>query len=128
RRLLAEHGFDAGDDAWKRLLEAGPAMAAKVGNDGAQSQRLRHPSGGPKGLDRASPDSVVRRSQVDQVDRVADGGGQVVLPAAPTERLDFRRLVPGRAPHLRAADEDLETIAADLDGAIHRVEDLATAG
>ncbi len=109
-----EHLLEGVDGSVEPGLEAGAEMRADVEDHGVRTDRLRRVEREPERVDRLAVDLVVRRGEIDEVQRMAHDPDDVGLHAPLAEAGDRLGLVVRRPPHAGRLREHLHALAADL--------------
>ena len=120
----------AGTQRFMPAFSPGAEMRADVEHDAVRVDRARDLHRVPQRGARLLVDLLVRRGEVDEVERVREhaAGRDAELRAALLERLEVRRIVVRRPPHPRALREELHRVGAHRLGAVERRVDAARGG
>ena len=122
-----ERGLERGRDAIERRAESRAEMGADVEGDAVCVDRGRRLRRLQKRLGALLVEVLPVAAEVDQVERVDEHGAHAHLVAARAAGGEHLGVVIGEAPGARALDEELNRVRADLDGAIDRPLDAASA-
>src|SRR5688572_5848838 len=125
---FGERGLERRGGSLEPCLEARAEVGADVEDDAVGFDRARDGDGVEQRVARFLPQRVVRRPQVDEVERVADDRPDLLLLAPLAEAHDVLHGVVRGTPGTRALREDLDGLAAALDRPVDRRVDPSAGG